>query len=407
MERSRSGRPWRVLHLSHTDVRCDGRIARQVCSLVASEQRLKIVAMGPSSRDGSAPAGFPRGVEHRVLQLVARELRFVGRRFRHGVAAIEMTLRMIASGLRLRADLVHCHDVQVLPAGWMIAVMLRAQLVYDAHELESRRNGMTRRASSLFLLVERWCWGRISLLVSVSPSILEWYRHNLGPKQSVLVLNSPVLPAAASDGLAWRRRSFGEPGYFHRRFGVPGGIPMFIYLGLLTRGRGIESVLDVFRRPGIRSHVVFMGYGDSVGVSDHAARFPNIHVHPAVPHDQVVRFTREADCGLCLIEDVSLSDRLCLPNKLFEYAFAGVPVLASRLPEIARVVGEHGLGICCDNDPESIAAAVRRIEREGIEPPRADLSDLSWPTQARRLQEAYRELLGGHGAASAGAKGGR
>jgi glycosyltransferase involved in cell wall biosynthesis len=407
MERSGPGRPWRVLHLSHTDVRRDGRISRQVCSLLASENRLKIVAMGPSSSDGSAPARFPRGIEYRVLPLVARELRFGGRRFRHAVTAIEMTSRMIASGVRLRADLVHCHDVQALPAGWMIAVLTRAQLVYDAHELESHRNGMTRRASRLFLLVERWCWARISLLVSVSPSILEWYRCNLGPKRSVLVLNSPVVPAVSSDGPARRRRSFGETGYFHRRFGVPGGVPMFIYLGLLTRGRGIESVLDVFRRPDIRSHVVFMGYGDTIGVGDHAVRFPNIHVHPAVPHDQVVRFTREADCGLCLIEDVSLSDRLCLPNKLFEYAFAGVPVLASRLPEIARVVGEHGLGVCCDNDPEGIAAAVRRIEREGIESPRADLAELSWETQARRLQEAYRELLGGRGAASSSAKGGR
>lgn len=114
---------------------------------------------------------------------------------------------------------------------------------------------------------------------------------------------------------------------------------------------------------------------------------------------------READCGLCLIEDVSLSDRLCLPNKLFEYAFAGVPVLASRLPEIARVVGEYGLGICCDNDADSIEAAVLKIEREGLEPPTGDLTELSWETQAKRLQEAYRTLLTERELVATGTKG--
>jgi len=108
---------------------------------------------------------------------------------------------------------------------------------------------------------------------------------------------------------------------------------------------------------------------------------------------------READCGLCLIEDVSLSDRLCLPNKLFEYAFAGIPVLASRLHEIARVVNEYRLGACCDNDADSIEAAVLKIEREGLARPEADLTELSWDTQAKRLQEAYRQLLLDGGAA--------
>jgi glycosyltransferase involved in cell wall biosynthesis len=142
-----------------------------------------------------------------------------------------------------------------------------------------------------------------------------------------------------------------------------------------------------------------MGSGDEVGVADHAERFPNIHVYPSVPHDKVVKLVREADCGLCLIEDRTLSLRYSLPNKLFECAFAGVPVLGSRLPEISRVVQQYGLGVCCDNDAESIEAAVLKIEREGIARPVADLTELSWDTQARRLQEAYRQLLSNRGAA--------
>jgi glycosyltransferase involved in cell wall biosynthesis len=78
---------------------------------------------------------------------------------------------------------------------------------------------------------------------------------------------------------------------------------------------------------------------------------------------------------------------------LFEYAFAGVPVLASRLPEISRVVGEYGLGICCDSDADSIEAAVRKVEREGIQAPKGELAELSWGAQAARLKGAYNTLL--------------
>jgi glycosyltransferase involved in cell wall biosynthesis len=151
--------------------------------------------------------------------------------------------------------------------------------------------------------------------------------------------------------------------------------------------------LDVFGRPIIKSHVVFLGSGDVASVMAAASGCAKVHFHPAVPHDQVVRVIQSAQCGICLIEDLCLSLRFSLPNKLFEYAAAGVPVLASRLPEIARVVEEYGLGICCANDADSIEAAVRRIEQDGIEAPTMDLSEISWEAQARRLRDAYRTLL--------------
>jgi len=393
-----------ILHLSHGSIRDDSRVCK--VSVATSEglaSEVRVTGVGPPMRHTAQVCHVPSQIDE--IELWARYLQRFSPRVAAYFGLVEMTLVMALRGLLLRPSIVHCHDYVVLPTAWLVSMVVGSALVYDAHELESERNGMSTRASRLCLRIERWCWRRVSLLVSVSPSILRWYAEHLGPKRSVLVLNSPVLPAPALGEVARERRSFGAQGYFHKRFGIPEGTPVFIYLGLLVRGRGIEPVLDVFRRPGLRSHVVFMGYGDTVGVADHAQRFLNIHFHPAVPHDQVVPLVREADCGLCLIEDISLSDRLCLPNKLFEYAFAGVPVLASRLPEIARVVGEYGLGICCDNDADSIEAAVRKIEREGLEPPTGDLTELSWETQAKRLQEAYRTLLTERELVVAGKKG--
>lgn len=383
----------RVLHLSHSDIRSDGRVRKQLGSLSRGLPHVEFHACSPA-RGADAVKDVPLDrVKQIDVRPVSRGIRFLGRYVRYGAMASEMLVRMIVEGLRLRPSVVHCHDFAALPAGFAISALCRSVLIYDAHELESHRNYQSRRAGRLVRALERWCWRRVSLLVSVSPSILEWYAENLGPKRSVLVLNSPATAPASIGDVLHPRRSFGESGYFHRRFGISGGTPVFIFVGYFVRGRSIERLLEVFGRSGLRSHVVFMGDRDRLGVAEYSERFGNIHVHPAVPNDQVTLFAREADCGLCLFEDHCLSLRYSLPNKLFEYAFAGIPVLASRLPEISRVVEHYGLGVCCDVDAVSIEAAVRGIERAGLPRPEANLAELSWDTQAKRLLDAYSELL--------------
>src|SRR5207245_1070413 len=65
----------------------------------------------------------------------------------------------------------------------------------------------------------------------------------------------------------------------------------------------------------------------------------------AVPPGQVVDSLRSADVGLSLIQPVCLSYELTLPNKLFEYLSAGLPVLGTDLPMIGEFVRAHGVGL--------------------------------------------------------------
>ena len=99
--------------------------------------------------------------------------------------------------------------------------------------------------------------------------------------------------------------------------------------------------------------------------------------------------------GLCLIQPICRSYELCLPNKLFEYAAAGVPILASDLPVIAAVVRGEGLGeVVSSGDPSAIAEGLRRL----CEPYRwSDLADQArafahdndWANEARALTAVY------------------
>jgi len=125
-----------------------------------------------------------------------------------------------------------------------------------------------------------------------------------------------------------------------------------------------------------------------------------VHLLPPVLPDELLAVTASADVGLVLLEDTCLNHRLALPNKLFEYLAAGVPVLASDLPELRRVVETYRVGCVVDPaNPGALAAAMRRlVEDAALRRHLAANTDAafvahSWAHRAPLFQEAYRNLL--------------
>lgn len=372
----------RILHISNTDIELDSRIRKELKALGALPG-VQLTVLGVPE---NAEAGCTQldGARYRKLRLASGALRLLPRAIRYVFQLIEFTFRAVSAGRRVEPDIVHCHDTFALPAGWILKRQLRCHLVYDAHELESDKNAQNAMLSWATLLIEKVCWKKIDLLISVSDSILDWYTRNLGAKPRVLVLNAPAIAAQG--------HTTGRGRYFHEKFHIPAERLVFVYLGIFSEGRGIEICLEAFAASPDDAHVVFIGYGRlEKTITEYASRHPNIHVHPAVPHDEVVPLVRSADFGLCLIERTSLSAYYCLPNKLFEYAFARIPVLASNFPEISRLVEQYSLGVCCDPNPGSVRVVLSQLTK--CRPPRvaSEIVSLGWEAQAARLTAAYRD----------------
>ena len=125
------------------------------------------------------------------------------------------------------------------------------------------------------------------------------------------------------------------------------------------------------------------------------------HVFEAVPYDTLIGYTAAADVGLVPIVGSCLSYVYAAPNKLFEYMMAGVPVAASDLPDMARVVKEARVGslITDPTDPASIVSAVRTLV-EGEEPlsaygtrgQTAVRERFNWGLEKRTLITTYENL---------------
>ena len=73
----------------------------------------------------------------------------------------------------------------VLPLGILLKFIFKSRLIYDAHELESNRNGIGRVEGAMVFYFEKMVWKSIDLFISVSPSIIDWYQSKFGTKKFI------------------------------------------------------------------------------------------------------------------------------------------------------------------------------------------------------------------------------
>lgn len=381
---------FRLLHLSQTDIRYDNRILKELSSLAVSTEYY-VRGIGVASPEANHYSKKKQNFEIDTLRSFTDCMKILPRPVRYAFVMTELTIRLTAKGARFKPNVVHCHDTMALPAGLLIKLLTGAKLIYDAHELESSKGGQSAVLSKATLTFERLCWRSVDYLISVSPSIINWYKDNLGFKPSSIILNSPIIEDDVNGQLP---QVDNQGGYFHQLYDIPRDRKIFIYVGLLTSGRNIETAINAFLSGKISSHLIFVGYGKMrTEIAEIATKCQNIHLHGPVPHEEIVGLIRNADVGLCLIEKSSLSDYYCLPNKLFEYCFAGLPVIASRFPDIENIVEGYGLGFCCENETNSIIKAIMKFEHDNPGRINTDLFPLSWEAQEIELTKIYQTLL--------------
>jgi glycosyltransferase involved in cell wall biosynthesis len=140
-----------------------------------------------------------------------------------------------------------------------------------------------------------------------------------------------------------------------------------VHNGQVRKGRGCENLAAAFKYLPASS-LVFMGNGPLLQTILDRAELEGyrdrIHALDPVPPNQVIAATATADLGATMLEDSCLNHRFALPNKLFEYASAGIPVLGSDLPEISSKIKSANIGTTVNPDStQAISQKLTEIER--------------------------------------------
>lgn len=111
-----------------------------------------------------------------------------------------------------------------------------------------------------------------------------------------------------------------------------------------------------------------------------------------LPYPDVFRELVQCHVGIVLYKNISLNYRYCAPNRLYEYAMLGMPVLASNQSHIANIVEKERIGVCVDpENVDDIIAGIRYLCNE------ADLDKMgenarSWFLKKGNYVNHYREF---------------
>jgi glycosyltransferase involved in cell wall biosynthesis len=306
---------------------------------------------------------------------------------------------------RLEPDAIHAQDVFSIGIG--ARAVSRARLagrkigfVYDAHEFVPglpRHESRSPRYAAAVESLEREYVHDADRIVTVSPVIADAIKSHYGlDRRPVVVLNAPL---TGDD-----RRSTGS---VRSAAGVEPDVALLVYSGGLKRVRGIDIAIQAMRQlPGVHLAVVcvpnvgapmvneLMRLAEQNGVVD------RVHFVDPVPSDEVVGFLATADIGLHPLLAGIPNHEMAMPNKLFEYLHAGLPMVTTDLQELGRFVRLHGLGeTFMSGDPTHLAKSVQKVladphpyRRAASDP--ALLAEYSWEHQAEALVTAYDDLLG-------------
>lgn len=315
---------------------------------------------------------------------------------RYGLYAINLSREFLA----LKPAIIHVHDLPPLLAAVVLGKETGAKMIVDAHEIETERvPPLPPERKSFIDRLERELFTQTDQIITCCDSSADFYAERFFARKPQVVLNAP--------DFAEQEQSQTGPNV-RQVLGISDDTPLIVYTGGVGReARGLDKVAAALRKlPS--AHLVILGARNSrndawlVAIAEAEGAAQRIHMLPSVPAEQVVAWIRSADVGVCPIQDASLSYRYSMPNKLFEMAFAGLPLVVSDVPEMGKFVGKLGIGVTVDQtNPSAIAAGIRYVlsERDKFVPSdeaRKVLSEVySWPAQITKLLATYDDLLNG------------
>jgi glycosyltransferase involved in cell wall biosynthesis len=417
--------------LLHKSVEFDSRVRREASALAGAGHRVTVLELAsvasPGGRTERGDVARLDGFERRSCLPPA----WMRRRLPFHLYRLAFLAWFVWGVVRLRPHAVHAHDAAMLLPGIVGARLTGALLVYDSHELATSVPYRERAWTWFVAAIERLVVPRCTAVITVSDGIAERLRLRYRLRSTpTVVRNVTALRAgrreeapndagakngyvSAGDG---KTRAGGDNARagddnagvrdqrgLRARMGIAGDTPLVLHQGAPAPDRGCELLLAAVRRlPG--AHLVFLGdpepgYGadlrraaQTYGVLDRVALLPS------VPLEELLAHTAEADVGVTLLQDTCENHRLALPNKLFEYIAAGIPVVASALPEIHGLIERRGIGWCVPPGDaaalaETLSLALSRCKDPELRRRLARAAaELNWDREQQRLTGLYDRL---------------
>jgi glycosyltransferase involved in cell wall biosynthesis len=374
------------LHVFLTPAEHETRFLREAYALLDAKLCEKVVLVAKWEPGLTTRVDVADGIEIQRPQLSTHQL---PRRLPWQlIKGAEWSRHVLRIARECQPRVIVAHSLAALWPSLNAARSVRARLIYDAHELETERNGLVGVRKWIERAMEKRWIHRCDGVICVSDEIAEWYHARYGITRPTVIRNLPLQSIGSH---------YVDKRILRSKCGIAESDIVFLYQGALFRGRRLEQFLRIFTSVPANRHLVVMGYGPlEAMVRAAAAVTTNIHFVPAVAPAEVLAYTAGADVGLVGVEAVCKSYYLSLPNKLFEYLAAGLSVIAPKYPEISRVVESLNAGILVGDDDKMWRTAILQWRRASPKQPTEENRHwrgmYTWEQEAKRFTAFYRNI---------------
>ena len=296
-------------------------------------------------------------------------------------------IRLFFFLLFTKSDIFLANDLDTLPANFLASKIRNKKLVYDSHEYFTEVPELINRPKikRIWERIEKRILPKIKNAYTVCGSIADVYKEKYGIEMKVIrnisECNGKIIPKETDYLKALSMQK------------------IILYQGAVNVGRGIEEVIEAMQYVE-NARFVIVGDGD---VTEDAKKIVSrlylkhkVFFIGKVPLEELIAYTQKATIGISLEKNIGLNYYYALPNKLFDYIRANVPVLASRLPEIENIVKTYDIGCFIENhNPKHIAENINFMLnspdkmqkwKENLEKASAELC---WENEEKILKEIF------------------
>ncbi|MFW3344170.1 glycosyltransferase family 4 protein [Aliarcobacter butzleri] len=376
------------LHISLTEFRNESRVLKETNSILKHNIASKIYIASLHADDLEEEKIYKDNLILNRFKLSSRKLS--KNLFVQILKYFEFIYRITLFYRKKDIKMINIHAIALLPFGIFFKYLFKAKLVYDTHELETETNGSKRLRKKLAKFMEKSLIKKCDLIFVVSENIADWYAKEYDIQRPIVVKNAPKLIESK------------KTNHFRKNLSIKDESIIVLYQGGLSKGRGVDLLLEAFKkRDDDKVVIVFMGYGQLEEEIKNASKEKNnIFFHPAVAPEVVLEYTSSADIGISFIENTCLSYYYCLPNKLFEYSMAGLPVIVSNMKEMRELVEKYNMGIIVQDDKvNSMNNAIDKILQSDIKQMKQNArrcaEENSWEIQEIKMINEYKRVLNG------------
>lgn len=258
--------------------------------------------------------------------------------------------------------IVYAHDFFLSLPGLLAATFSHAASVYDAHELIIPDQGRSQTAREwLFYVCEKLSIKCHHVVIAANAEraalMQEWYGLRRAP---IAVLNV----VASSVGTLTRTQVLAS---FPTLLRVPGDV-IAVYAGDINFDRGLRPIIEAYLDLPSHHKLALIGSGPDL---EEVRRFAKskaedrILIIGRLPQKWLQDVMAVADIGIITYSMEGLNNLYCSPNKVFEYAHAGLAIVATGQPPLVSLVNGYDIGAIVSPDiPEAargFAEAILRV----------------------------------------------